>query len=164
MKTLVMLVLLLSVSAPVHAQTEAEEPVPDANIDAQPSAEPDAPPSAEPDGGAPSTTASGALGLLTLAGAVGTVVGVGVWVERDGSLDACERYAMEDPPTLGCLNAGSIRDQRDVGIGLTIGFGALTLGAAIAWAIVVATMASEPEQAAFTCGPGLLSFACAGTF
>lgn len=129
--------------------------------------ETEAPPAAplEPDeASAPSSGASSALGLITILGAVGTAASLGVWLEREDNVGLCTRYAMEDPPTLGCLNTGALRDQRDVGIGLTIGFGALTLGAAIAWALVVATTPAPPTETGLTCAPGVLSFACAGRF
>lgn len=112
----------------------------------------------------PSSGASSALGLVTVLGAVATAASIGVWLEREDNVGVCSRYAMEDPPTLGCLNTSAIRDQRDIGIGLTIGFGTLTIGAAIAWAIVATTAPQPPAQTGFTCAPGVLSVACAGRF
>jgi uncharacterized membrane protein len=95
---------------------------------------------------------------------IGVVTGVGTWVERDDTLAACQRFeAMGDR---GCVNYGSIQDTRDVGIGLTIGFGTAALAGTIAW-IVVATQSpssAPPPEITLQCAPGALSFSCAGTF
>lgn len=121
------------------------------------------------DGIEPATTsgssASGALGIVTILSLVGTLTGVAIWVERSDALGLCARHRLEDPPTRGCINEGTIQEQRDVGIGLTLGLGALALGAGVAW-VLVATLSGprEPTEASVRCAPGLGSFACVGTF
>ena len=160
-------------SAPARAQ-ESSEPDAEESVAAEPSTEREAATVAEPasagatvevdQASSPSSGASGALGLTTVLAAVATAASLGFWLEREDNVGVCARYAMDEPPTLGCLNTAAIRDQRDVGIGLTIGFGALTIGAAIAWAIVVATTPAPPAETGFTCAPGVLSVACAGRF
>jgi len=172
-------------SGPAHAQEEsappesaAPEAAPSAERDSEDAANVDEAETDPPDLEAaapeatvapdvptvPSSGASSALGLVTVLGAVATAASIGVWLEREDNVGVCARYAMEDPPTLGCLNTSAIRDQRDIGIGLTIGFGTITIGAAIAWAIVAATAPQPPAQTGFTCAPGVFSVACAGRF
>lgn len=153
------------------ASSEAEgeaPPGPAAEEAAEESATADAPsppPRArlDHDANVPATTAASAFGVATLLAAVGAGVGIATWVERDEAISRCASYELEDPRHRACLNVGVIRDQRDVGVGLTLGFGALTVGAAIAW-IVASVTSPAAEPSAFTCAPGLLSFGCAGRF
>lgn len=133
----------------------------------EPATEPDAPELLlEPDAVRGPTGTSGALGALTLVSVVGLVTGIGIWVERQDVLAACDRFeAMGDR---GCVNYPSIAGQRDVGIGLTIALGTLSVGSALAW-ILVATQGSAPprseaSEASVQCVPGVLSLSCAGRF
>ncbi len=138
------------------------EPEPESATEPEPQPAPP-PASREPDAAVPSTNASAILGVVTVLSALATVTGLSWWIERDENVGRCAAYAMAEPRTRGCLNVGAIADQRDVGLGLFIGFGALTVGAAIAWAVVAATSPGPPPNAR-ACGPGVLSFACTGRF
>lgn len=158
-------------SPPGEAEAGAEAPPDQAGQDAAPQtpeSEPPTPPPrrrarTDPDANPPPTTASSALGVVTILAAVGAVAGITTWIEREDNVARCAAYELEEPRHRACLNVAAIRDQRDVGVGLTVGFGALTAGAAIAWAVVAATSPSA-EPRAFACAPGLLSIECAGRF
>lgn len=159
-------------SPPGEAEAGAEAPPDQAGQDAAsqtPESEPPTPPPrrrarTDPDASPPPTTASSALGVVTILAAVGAVAGITTWIEREDNVARCAAYEIEEPRHRACLNVAAIRDQRDVGIGLTVGFGVLTAGAAITWAVVAATSPSSAEPRAFACAPGLLSIECAGRF
>ncbi|HEY8431311.1 MAG TPA: hypothetical protein VIL20_23185 [Sandaracinaceae bacterium] len=113
---------------------------------------------------APSTDVAGALGVATVAAAVGALASLWIWVARDGDLGLCATYEAEEPRYRGCLNVDALREQRDLGAGFALGFAGVALATGVAWAIVAATRGSPSEDAALRCAPGPLSVACAGRF
>lgn len=115
-----------------------------------------------PEASTSASRAGGVLGVVTILSLLGTVTGVGLWLERQDTLAGCERTEAADPRR-GCVNHSAIREQRDLGIGLTVGLGTLSVGAALGW-ILLATLSPSEDPPALSCAPGLLSFGCAGVF
>ena len=160
-------------TAEADPDTETDEGAESPDTEAHPEAPPEAtPPTRSRDGRASPTQpddeelfevrsgspASTAFGVLTVVAAVASVASLAVFLERSNSADVCDGYASEDPVSRGCINGPAIAEQRDISVGLLIGFGAATVVGAVGWILATVLAPSEPPTAAATaglrCAPG----------
>ncbi len=97
------------------------------------------------------------VGALASAGAI--AVGLASWMTRVELIDVCN----DPPPMMECENGPTLRMERDVAAGFTVGLALLGTGTAIAGAALFAveTGSAGTALACMPSGPGLV---CAGRF